>query len=170
MDGGWKIIDKGNRVTQFTLRPGEGRWCLGKVLRTVPGSAATFLLKAVSKTLETNQVLHKWYPAKNTSDKCDLCKQQCETVAHLALACPVLSDATTAAHDKVRKRFSNALEKGLGREMEGWEFCWETQVGDALPVLRGVTEGYVGGSTTDLGETLGFRGKVGQAAARSYPH
>ena len=90
--------------------------------------------QTVSKTLETNQVLHKWYPAKYTSDKCDLCKQQCET----ALACPVLSDATTAAHDKVRKRFRNALEKGLGREMEGWEFCWETQVWDAFPVHSGV--------------------------------
>ena len=65
------------------------------------------------------------------------------------LAFPVLSDDTTAAHDKVLKRFSNALEKGLGKEMEGWEFCWETQVGDAFPEL-----GYVGGSTTDLGETL----------------
>ena len=43
---------------------------------------------------------------------------------------------------KVRKRFkfSYALEKGLGKEMEGWEFCWETQVGDAFPVLRGGTE------------------------------
>ena len=53
-----KFIDKGNRTTQFMLRPGEGRWCLRKALRTVPGSAATILLKAVSKTLETNQVLH----------------------------------------------------------------------------------------------------------------
>ena len=129
-----KRMDKGNRTTQFMLRPGECRWCLGKALRTVPGSAATILLKAVSKTLETNQVLHKWYPARYTSDNCDLCKQQRETVAHFALACPVLSDATTAAHDKVRKRFSNALEKGLGKEMEGWELCWETQVGDEFPV------------------------------------
>ena len=24
--------------------------------------------------------------------------------------------------------------------MEGWEFCWETQVEDACPVLRGGTE------------------------------
>ena len=109
-----KFMDKGNRTSQFMLRPGEGRWCLGKALRTVPGSAATILLKAVSKTLETKQVLHKWYPAKHSSDKCDLCKQQCETVAHVALACPVLSDATTAAHDKLRTRFSNALEMGLG--------------------------------------------------------
>ena len=109
-------------------------------LRTVPGSAATILLKAVSKTLETNQVLHKWYPANHTSDECDLCKQQCDTVAHFPLACPVLSDATTAAHDKVRKRFSNAREKVLGKEMGGWEFCLETQVGDAFPVLRGGTE------------------------------
>ena len=93
-----KLLDKGNslRTTQFMLRTGEGRWCLGKALRTVPGSAATILLKTVSesKTLETNQVLHKWYPAKYTSDKCDLCKEQCETVAHFALACPVLSDET----------------------------------------------------------------------------
>ena len=56
-------------------------------------------------------------------------------MAHFALACPVPSDATKAAYDKVRKRFSNALEKGLGKEMEGLEFCWETQVRDAFPVL-----------------------------------
>ena len=62
-------------------------------------------------------------------------------MAHFALACPVLSDATTAAHDKFRKRFCNAPEKGLGKEVEGWEFCWETQVGDAFPVLQGGTEG-----------------------------
>ena len=31
--------------------------------------------------------------------------------------------------------FSNELEQGLGKEMEGWEFCWESQVGDAFPVL-----------------------------------
>ena len=55
-----KLMDKGNRTSQFMLRPGEGRWCFGKALRTVPGSAATMLLIAVSKTLETNQVLHKW--------------------------------------------------------------------------------------------------------------
>ena len=36
-----KFIDKGNRTTHFMLRPGEGRWCLGKALRTVPGSAKT---------------------------------------------------------------------------------------------------------------------------------
>ena len=59
-----KFIDKGNRTSQFMLRPGEGRWCLGKALRTVSGSAATILLKAVSKTLKTNQVLHEWYAAK----------------------------------------------------------------------------------------------------------
>ena len=63
-----KFIDKGNRTTQFMLRLGVGRWSLGKVLRTVPGSAATILLKVVSKTLETNQLLHKWYPAKYTLD------------------------------------------------------------------------------------------------------
>ena len=43
-----KFIDKGNRTSQFMLRPGEGRWCLGKALRTLPGSAATILLKTVS--------------------------------------------------------------------------------------------------------------------------
>ena len=117
MRHGWRLENlwmKGNRTSQFMLRPGEGRFffCLEKELRTVPASAATILLKAVSKTLETNQVLHKWYPAKYTSDKCDLCKQQCETVAHFALACPVLSDATTAAHDKVRKRLAIRWKSG----------------------------------------------------------
>ena len=58
-------------------------------------------------------------------------------MAHLARAYPVLSDAATAAHGKVRRRFINALEQGFGKEMEGWEFCWETQVGDAFPVLVG---------------------------------
>ena len=27
--------------------------------------------------------------------------------------------------------------------MEDWKFCWETQVGDAFPVLRGGTEGHM---------------------------
>ena len=57
-----KVIDNGNRTLQFMLRPREGRWCLEKALRTVPWSAATILLKAVSKALETNQVLHKMVP------------------------------------------------------------------------------------------------------------
>ena len=43
-----KLMDKGNRTTQFMLRQDEGRWCLGKALRTVPGSAATILLKTDS--------------------------------------------------------------------------------------------------------------------------
>ena len=99
--------------------------------------------KRFEKTLLTKQALRKWYPAEHTPDKCDLCNlnQQCETVAHFALACPVSSDSTTGAHYKVRKRFSNTLEKGLGKEMENWDFCWETQVADAFPVLRGRVDG-----------------------------
>ena len=41
-----KFIDKDNRTTQFMMRPGEGRWCLGKALHTVPGFAATILLNS----------------------------------------------------------------------------------------------------------------------------
>ena len=81
-------------------------------------------------------------------------------MAHFALASSVLSDATTAAYDKLRKRFSNVLEKGLGKEME--DFCWETQGGGGC--ISGIAMldrgGHVGGSTTDVGEILCLRGKV----------
>ena len=32
-----KFMVKGNRISQFVLRPREGRWCLGKALRRSPG-------------------------------------------------------------------------------------------------------------------------------------
>ena len=35
-------------------------------------------------------------------------------------------------------------EKGLGMEMESWDVCWDTHVGDAFLVLRGRVEGDMG--------------------------
>ena len=64
----------GTKTANFLLRPGEGREFLGKALQTCTGHAASIMLKAISITLPTRQILHKWFPKEHTRATYELWK------------------------------------------------------------------------------------------------
>ena len=139
-----------NKTADFMLRSGEGREFLGSALRVANGYSTSIMLKAISNTLPTKQNLHRWYPTEHVTDICDLCGQGPETVAHMSLVCSRLRDSTTAAHDKVRRRISHALEKGLARSHSRWSLHWEKKAGLAFPQLDSERTGIDWNSLTDV--------------------
>ena len=68
----------------------------------------------------------------------------------MSLVCSRLRDSTTAAHDKVRRRISHALEKGLARSHSRWSFHWGKKAELAFPQLAGEREGIDWNSLTDV--------------------
>ena len=126
-------------TANFMLRPGEVREFLGKALQACTGHAANIMLKAISNTLPTRQILHKWFPKEHTKATCELCGNADESIAHFTLNCENFADATTAAHDiqVARRRLSKALEKTLTKSPYRWVFHWEKQAGLAFPGLVG---------------------------------
>ena len=66
-----------------------------------------------------------------------LCEKENETIAHFTLNWPQWKDATTAAHDNVRRRLSKTLEKALEHSSDRWVLRWEKQGGLAFPGLAG---------------------------------
>ena len=110
----------GTKTAYFLLRPGEGREFLGKALQVCTGHAASIMLKAISNTLPTRQILHKWFPKEHAKATCELCGKADESVAHFTLNCEKLADATTAVHDIARRRLSKALETTLAKSPYWW--------------------------------------------------
>ena len=95
------------------------------------------MLNLVSSTFPVKHILYKWFPAEHTKATCELCEKEDETIAHFALSYSKSKDATTAAHDKVRRRLSKALEKALANSSDRWALQWEKQAGLAFPGLIG---------------------------------
>ena len=95
----------GTRTVNFLLRPGASREFLGKALSTCTGHAASPMLKAISNTLLTKEILHKWFLAEYTKATCGVCGKEDSTISNFALNCSKLKDATTAAHDKAFEAF-----------------------------------------------------------------
>ena len=95
------------------------------------------MLKAITNTLPTRQILHKWFPKEHAKATCDMCGKADESIAHFTLNCEKLADATTAAHDIACRRLSKALEKTLTKSPYRWVFHWEKQAGLAFPGLVG---------------------------------
>ena len=112
----------GISATEFLLRPREGREFLGKALSTCTGHAASLMLTAISNTLPTKQILHKWFPAEHNKATSELCgkPEEDETITHFALNGSKLQNATTAARDKVHRRLSKALENALAHSSDRW--------------------------------------------------
>ena len=77
----------GTRTANFLLRYGEGREFLGKALTTCTGHAASLMLKAISNTLPTRQILLRWFPKEHPNATCALCGIEDETIAHFTLNC-----------------------------------------------------------------------------------
>ena len=51
----------GTKTANFLLRQGEGREFLGKAISTCTGHAVSLMLKAMSNTLPTKQILHQGF-------------------------------------------------------------------------------------------------------------
>ena len=92
------------------------------------------MLKAISNTLPTRKILHRWFPKEYAKATCELCGKADESIAHFTLNCKKLADATTlaAAHDIARRRLSKALEKTLTNSTYRWVFHWKKQAGLAF--------------------------------------
>ena len=63
----------GTKTANFLLRQGEGhgREFLGKALQACTGHAASIMLKAISNTLPTRQILHRWFPKEYSKATCE---------------------------------------------------------------------------------------------------
>ena len=87
----------GTKTANFLLRSGEGSEFLGKALQSCTGHAASIMLKAISNTLPTRQILHKWFPKQNTKATSELCEKADESIAHFTLNCEKLPTSPSIA-------------------------------------------------------------------------
>ena len=106
------------RDGKFLAEAGRGEEIPWQALSTCTGHAVSLMLKVISNTFPTRQILHRLFPKEHTTATCELCGKEDETIAHFTLNCPQLKDATTAAHDTVRRRLSRTLENALAHSSD----------------------------------------------------